>query len=402
MKAFDVVVVGAGIVGLTIARAAAQRGSGSILVLEKEPALGCHASGRNSGVLHSGIYYPAQSMKAKVCAQGARRMYEYALAAGVSVRRTDKVIVAATPALAGQIDVLYARAQANGAQVEIIDSAQLRKIEPDAATCLRALYSPNTAVVDSVGVLEALRKEIISMGAQVIMPAGVCRVDASARTVWTAREEFGYGHLINAAGLNADRIAHQLGVGRHYRILPFKGIYRKLTATAAPRIRGSIYPVPNPAMPFLGVHLTRTVDDEVIVGPTAIPAFGRENYGLLDGLDCRDFPLIARDLLVMFLRNHDGFRSLVREELPKYLDSGFLKCIRTLAPSLNQGDVQPGIAKVGIRPQLVDARAMRLVMDFVMEDGPHSTHILNAISPAFTASLAFADLVLDHILSKKE
>ena len=394
----DFLIVGGGIVGLTIARTLALRRAGSVVILEKEKKLGLHSSGRNSGVLHAGIYYPPQSLKAKVCVSGAKRMFDYALEHGIPVKKTGKVIVATSPGNISQIDVLYERAVANGVRVEKIEPDALKKLEPEAHTFGRALYSPDTAVIDAKKTLERLEEELRSLGVVLDKDAEARQFDWKNKTVRTPKTSYGYGHLVNAAGLHADKVAHAMGVGKNYRILPFKGIYRKLTPEAASRFRASIYPVPDLNTPFLGVHITKTIHDEVTLGPTAIPALGRENYGLLKGMDLSEAPVMLKNLAIMAARNSDGFANMVKDEISKYSPQGSLKAVRRLAPGVNARDILPS-DKVGIRAQLVDTRTKKLIMDFVIEKGPSSTHILNAISPAFTGSLAFADLVADQCVN---
>ena len=400
-KSYDFLIIGGGIVGLTIARALALRRVGSVCILEKEKKVGLHSSGRNSGVLHAGIYYPSNTLKAKVCVSGAKRMFDYACEHDIPVRKTGKVIVATCPDNAPQISILYDRAVANGVRVEKIDPGRLRQIEPEAHTFGEALYSPDTAVIDSKRVLESMEAEIKELGVFLDKEAEARDFDVRKKMVRTKSATYFYGHLINAGGLQADKIAHKIGVGKHYRILPFKGIYRKLTAGAALRFKGSIYPVPDLDMPFLGVHITRIIDDDVMLGPTAIPALGRENYGILKGIDAREFPMMLGDLALMIARNTNGVTKMVGEEFAKYIDSGFLKCVQRLAPGLKMEDILPS-KKVGIRAQLVDNRSKKFVMDLVIEDGPDSTHILNAISPAFTSSLSFADIIVGRITARSQ
>ena len=395
-KSYDFVVVGAGIVGLTIARALVLRRLGRVCLIEKEKKLGVHSSGRNSGVLHTGIYYPPGTLKARVCVSGAKRLFEYALEHGIPVKKTGKVIVATDPRNIPQIDVLHDRAIANGVRAEIIGPDQLKQIEPEAHTFGRALYSPDTAVIDSKKVLEKLEEEVLGLGVALDKESEALDFSIRQKTARTKKNTYAYGHLINAAGLQADKIAHAMGVGMNYRILPFKGIYRKLTPKAASRFKASIYPVPDLEMPFLGVHITRMIDNEVMLGPTAIPALGRENYGLLKGMDLRESPAMLMDLACMVARNTNGFAKMVREELMKYSPAAFLKCSQKLAPSLQAADILPS-GKTGIRAQLVETKSKKLVMDLVIEDGPDSTHVLNAISPAFTSSLSFADVVAERI-----
>jgi L-2-hydroxyglutarate oxidase LhgO len=396
-RSFDILIVGAGIIGLTIARALRKRGYKHIGILEKEAELGQHASGRNSGVLHAGIYYATDSLKARFCSVGSRLLQEYAAENAIPFKRTGKVIVVPSPEQLPQIDILFERAKTNGIRVEKIDVKQLMEIEPEAKTHEVALLSPDTAVIDSMGVLKTLEKELESLGVLILKSEKLHRIDAEKQIAITGSGSFAFGHLINAAGLYADKIAHWMGVGRRYRILPFKGIYHKLDHEKAKRFRGAIYPVPDLRFPFLGVHVTRTVADEVIVGPTAMPALGRENYGMFDGIHLSDLLFMARDLAIMGVKNTDGFRSMVIEELNKYRRSGFVKCVRAIVPSVKERDLMFS-GKVGLRAQLVDEREMKLVTDFIVQNGLHSTHVLNAVSPAFTCSFAFAEFVTDKAI----
>jgi len=398
MKNFDYLVVGGGIVGMTVARYLALSGKSNIGILEKESQLGCHSSGRNSGVLHSGIYYSSDSLKAKVCVSGSKMMQEYAFEHRIPIKKNGKLIIAPTEEQIPQVEVLYERAIRNGITVERVDSKQIKEIEHEALTDFApALFSPNTAVIDTKAVLNQIESEVAGKGVQIIKNREVVDVDVTGKFVRTNRERFGFGHLINCAGLHADRIAHRMGVGKKYRILPFKGVYRKLRPDVANRFKGSIYPTPDLRVPFLGVHITRTVGDEVIIGPTAMPAFGRENYGIIKGWSFTESPAIAASLASMFLRDSGGFRTLVLEELGKYYFPNFIRAAQKLAPSLKAEHFIEN-RKVGLRAQLVDLEKMKLEMDFVIEDGPASTHILNAVSPAFTASFAFAKLVCDKIV----
>jgi L-2-hydroxyglutarate oxidase LhgO len=396
-RSFDILIVGAGVIGLTIARTLRKRGYKHIGILEKEAELGKHASGRNSGVLHAGIYYATDSLKARFCSTGSRLLQEYAIENAVPLKRTGQVIVVPSLEQLPQIDILFGRAKANGIRVEKIDVKQLREIEPEAKTHDVALLSPDTAVIDSMGVLKILEKELESLGVLILKSEELHRIDAEKQSARTRSGSFAFGHLINAAGLYADKVAHWMGVGRRYRILPFKGIYHKLGQEKAKRFRGAIYPVPDLRFPFLGVHVTRTVADEVIVGPTAMPALGRENYGIFDGIHMSDLLFMARDFAIMGAKNTDGFRSMVIEELNKYRRSGFVKCVRAIAPSVEERDLM-SLGKAGLRAQLVDEQEMKLVTDFVVEDGPRSTHVLNAVSPAFTCSFAFAEFVADKAI----
>ncbi|SVB18940.1 uncharacterized protein METZ01_LOCUS171794 [marine metagenome] len=398
--ATDFLVVGGGIVGLTIAREIALRRLGRVTVLEKEGGVGYHSSGRNSGVLHAGIYYGSDTLKARVCSQGSRMMQAYAEERNIPVRRSGKVIVATSSATVPQIDALLQRARANGIRAERISPEELLRIEPYAATRSYALHSPDTAVIDSRPVLRELEEELKRLGVTVRLDSQVVSVAVNRQVVSTNQKELSYGFLINAAGLHADRIAHQMGSGLRYDILPFKGLYRRLLEPASRRFRGSIYPAPDPSLPFLGVHITTGVYGEVLVGPTAIPAFGRENYRWVEGVHATEAIRMLRTLAVMLGHNRQGLRRLVLEEARRYRKGAFVRAVRKLAPSVSASDIGP-ITKVGLRAQLVDRHSMSLVMDFVLEEGPASLHVLNAISPAFTSSFALAQMIVDRIQKKR-
>ena len=397
-KIFDFVVVGSGIVGLSVARALRLKGHKSICILEKEKELGVHASGRNSGVLHAGIYYSTDSLKARFCSVGSKKMQEYAIEKGIPLLKTGKVIIGTKPEDIQQIEVLYQRALANGVRVEKLDQKQLREMEPEVnLVCETALFSPDTAVIDSKRVLATLEADLVSDGVTILKSEELCVLQSRQKKLKTKNNlAIHYGYLVNAAGSYADRVAHLMDVGKNYRILPFKGCYRKLTKPSAERFCRAIYPVPDLRFPFLGVHITRMTNGEVIVGPTAMPAFGRENYRSFNGINFMELPAIFGKLFSMAMRNTDGIRALIFEELKKYRFSGFLSCARALVPSLCAEDFSSE-GKVGLRAQLVDGRTNQLVMDFLVEKGPDSIHILNAVSPGFTASFAFSNYVVDQI-----
>ncbi len=394
----DYLIVGAGIVGLTLARELARRKVGRITVIEKEAAIGKHASGRNSGVVHAGIYYAADSLKAKFCADGHRQMLAYAEEHRLPILKCGKVIVASKPENVATLETLMKRAAQNGVQAEKITLARLNELEPEARSFDHALWSPLTAVIDSRAVLQKLTEELAELGVDIIYNEEILHVDASAHLVRGRTRAWNYKFLFNCAGVYADQIAHKFGVGLRYRILPFKGLYWKATEDYTRKVQRLIYPAPDIRMPFLGVHITRTVDGKVLFGPTAIPAFGRENYSLLGGLDILDTPVIAWHLLKMLIHNPSNFRSYVREEMARYIPRNFFNETRSLVHELKRSDIGP-FYKVGIRAQLMDLQKGQLEMDFIVEQGPDSLHVLNAISPAFTCSFAIAKHLADQVQS---
>jgi len=383
----DILIVGAGIIGLTVARELVKSGHGDIVIIEKEPELGRHASGRNSGVLHAGIYYAPDSLKAKSCLNGNFLMRDYCKEKGLPLLENGKVIVTRTARELPVLDELFIRARANGAKVEMIDERQLAEIEPNARTVERALFSHYTAVVDPKAVMKSLKQDL-ELSGRVKLHLD-CRLTGlkGSNTAQTSRGDIGFSRFINAAGAYCDKVARLFGVGEKYRLIPFKGVYRLLRKDAPFTVNSSIYPVPDIRNPFLGVHFTRSVYGEVYLGPTAIPAFGRENYGVLTGLDLEGFAIAYEDL-VLFMMN-PLFRSVALSEPGKYIPSRFHRDAARLVKELSPQDLVAA-SKVGIRPQLVDWETKQLVMDFmVVADGP-AVHVLNPISPAFTSSMDLA------------
>lgn len=387
-------IIGSGILGLTLARELLARGEDGIVVCDKEPGPGRHASGRNSGVLHAGIYYAPDSLRAKTCLAGNRRLRAYCRERGLPLEECGKVIVAREDGEIPGLLALRDKALANGATVKLVDAKELAAIEPRAVTAGQALYSPETAVVDPKAILTALAADITATGrAKILWNTRALGPNALGRLV-TSAGEIAYDRLVNVAGAFADKLCKAYGLGAGYQLVPFKGVYRKLRKEAAHMVRGNIYPVPDPRNPFLGVHFTHGVSGEVYIGPTSIPAFGRENYGLLGGLDAEAPCILYRDA-VLFAVN-PGFRSVALSEPRKYCFRHFFADAARLLRGLAPEDVVSS-SKVGIRPQLVDIRKNALVSDYVLEKGPRELHVLGAISPAFTASMAIAPYLADRL-----
>ena len=397
----DIAILGGGMVGLALAHQLCERWPDlSITVIDKEPEVGRHSSGRNSGVLHAGIYYPPGTLKAQVCVEGARRLRDWCEAEGLPVLACGKVIAPQTAELDGQLELLLERGHANGAQVQLIDEDEFRERVPDGRTASgRALWSPNTCVVKPKLVLQRLGERLRERGVRFVLGAAVAGVDPGTRELSLSQagttSRLAYGHLFNATGLQADRVAQAYGVGKHCTLLPFKGLYWQLQPEAPFRFKTNLYPVPDLNVPFLGVHVTPSPDGTVSLGPTAIPAWGRENYGGLQGIG----PLMALeflgDLANQWWRDAGGFRRYAREQALHGLKPLFLRAAKALVPGLRSEHLIPS-QKVGIRAQLYDRRSGTLVQDFRLEQAEASTHVLNAISPAFTASFALADLIVDQ------
>jgi L-2-hydroxyglutarate oxidase LhgO len=293
------------------------------------------------------------------------------------------------------IERLLKNARENDIRAERLDEQGIRQIEPHAGVYQQGIHCPDTAVIDSKAVLLKLQELLVSEGVKIFFHAPVSSINIEDRKVTTPIGEFGYKYLFNCAGASADKVAKHFGLGLDYALLPFKGIYFKLRPERAHLVHANIYPVPDVSQPFLGVHLTRIASGDVYAGPTAIPALGRENYGILQGAQLGESLRVGLEVSKMYLTNHQNFRQLVHTELTKYRKKNFFAAVRKLMPELAYDDLVSS-DKVGIRPQLINVREKRLEMDYVIEKSPDSLHVLNAISPAFTSSLAFAEWIVDQ------
>lgn len=400
----DFLIVGAGIVGLTAARALRRAlPEASIVVIEKERELAQHASGRNSGVLHAGFYYSADSLKARFCVEGNRRLREFCQEHGLKLNTSGKLVIATDGHELEQLDELERRGRANGSRVWMVDEQQAAEIDPNAAVFERALYSPNTATVDPREVCAALARQITGLDVEI-------RYDEAYRSVVTqghhslevrtTKERYRPGMVINCAGLHADRVAKHFGFGKRYIIIPFKGLYLRYAKNTTD-VRTNLYPVPNLKNPFLGVHFTKTVEGGIKIGPTAIPAFWREQYRGMEGFDPRDCAEILFHEARLWLRNSFGFRSLAFEEMKKYFRRELIRQASRLVRQID-ADGFGDYTAPGIRSQLLDVHSRALVQDFVVEGNEQSVHVLNAVSPAFTCSLPFAEYVVDRYVLKTE
>lgn len=394
---FDFVIIGGGIIGLSVARALKHRDrSHTIRIVEKESSIAQHASGRNSGVLHAGFYYTADSFKARFAVDGNRMMKQYCIDHCLPVNSCGKLVVAADTHDISVLKELQKRGEKNGAEVHLISLKDAEKIEPNIQSVETCLWSPNSATVDPKQVCEKVADEIQSMG--VSLQTGTTYVSPSDGGIATDKGTINARHVINCAGLFADRVGRDFGFSRNYKVLPFKGLYLKYTENTTD-VSTNIYPVPHPKNPFLGVHFTKTVSGAVKIGPTAVPALWRENYGSLSRFSLKDFFEIAGIQAKLALTNSFGFRDLALEEVKKYRKQYMV----SLAVQLVKHIARDGFTEYGqpgIRAQLIDVRTDQLVQDFVIEGDRKSTHILNAVSPAFTCAFSFAEYIVEQVCAK--
>jgi L-2-hydroxyglutarate oxidase LhgO len=318
---------------------------------------------------------------------------------GLRLRRCGKVLVTVRSQDDPQIDLLLERATQNGITAELLDDKGLRQIEPEARSSSgRAIFVHATAVGDPAGVLRVLREQMEQEGVQLAIRAPIAGADDSARNAYLADGTMiSYRHAINTAGLHADTVARYFGAGHRYVLLPFKGLYWKLDPAAGIEFQRLIYPVPDLRVPFLGVHTTTTVDGIAYFGPTAVPAFGREQYRGLAGMSPAETSRILITIARQFAYNRDGFRRLAWQEGRRYFKRWFAEAAQAIVPRLREEHLLP-TEKVGIRAQMFDHQEGRLVNDFLVEKAEHSTHVLNAISPAWTGAFPFARHLCDHFI----
>lgn len=391
MKKTDFLVVGAGIMGLSIARELSLRyPDAKITIIEKENEAAFHASGRNSGVLHAGFYYSADSLKAAFTVKGNKALTDYCLENGLPIRRCGKVVVASDEGEVSGVDELKRRGDLNGVQLSVIDEKELADIEPAAKTCRKALFSPTTSSVNPKIVCRHIADHFSSR-VEIVFNCVLVGVKKNIAVTNTGKIRFAY--LYNAAGLYADKIALHFGIGREYTLIPFKGIYLKYNDDRF--LRRHIYPVPNLKNPFLGVHFTITADGHTKIGPTAIPGFWRENYDFKSRFQWSEFVQILAWQMRLFLFNHFNFRHLALEEIRKYHRSYFIETSKKLVKKLDAGQFGE-YTNPGIRAQLLNKRTCELVMDFVVEPAERSTHVLNSVSPAFTTAFPFAEYIVQR------
>lgn len=390
----EYLVIGAGIVGLAIARELSLvHPQARIVVVDKENAVGMHASGRNSGVLHAGFYYAPDSLKAQLTRDGNVMLREFLHKAGIPIRECGKVVVASHESQLPELDELARRGQANGVELYTIDERELIDLEPRARTYERALWSPTTAVADPVDVINALTDDVLQRRVELRLGEQVLTITNGK--VVTSQSQYSAQHIINCAGLYADRIATMAGLDHPYVMLPFKGLYWHSNLPQGFLTR-HVYPVPDPKNPFLGVHATVTVNGEMKIGPTAIPALSRENYTSLKGMKSGELVDMIRYLPQFLASPHHDAKKLVASEVPKFLKRKIVEQAALLIPELTASMFDHRL-KPGIRAQLFDTSTRKLEMDFVIKKQGNCTHVLNAVSPAWTSSLAFAQYVVAGI-----
>jgi (S)-2-hydroxyglutarate dehydrogenase len=397
MKTYDFVIIGGGIVGVSTAWQLQQRyPDATVLLIEKERELARHQTGHNSGVIHAGVYYQPGSLKADFCKRGAAVTMDFCREHGIPVLQCGKLLVATDDVEAQRMDALEERCGRNGIQTQRLSREELKKKEPN-ITGVGALFVPATGITDYKRITAAMAGRFTALGGTVMTGAAVTSLkeDGRAVAVRVGAESLEARYLIACGGLMADRIAVMMGIGIDFRIVPFRGEYYRLGARHNRIVNHLIYPIPDPQLPFLGVHLTRMIDGSVTVGPNAVVGWKREGYAR--------FNLDGRDVLEMLAFR--GFWRVMRANLATGLSEikdsfhkrGYLQRVRKYCPSLNAADLRSYPA--GVRAQAV-MKDGSLVHDFLFAESGRSLHVCNAPSPAATSAIPIGSYLCDQIRDK--
>jgi (S)-2-hydroxyglutarate dehydrogenase len=391
----SVIIIGGGIVGLATAyKLSLRRRFGQITVLEKEARVCSHQSGHNSGVLHAGLYYKPGSLKARLAISGIREMVAFCRERGIPHEVCGKLVVAADESELDRLRNLHQRGNENGLEgLQLLDRDQMREIEPHAGG-VAALRVPQEGIVNYPQVCEALRKEIEGHGGKVVLGARVTGLEL-ASDEWQVRTgigDFKAGFVVNCAGLHCDRVSELAGEKRAVRIVPFRGEYYKIRPERQHLVRNLIYPVPDPEFPFLGVHFTRLIHGGIEAGPNAVLAFAREGYRKTEVRVPDLWDALTFGGLWRFLAKH---RKMTWAELRRSFSKRvFCQSLQRLVPEIRPEDLAPGGA--GVRAQAMSPEGS-LVQDFCLLERPRALHVLNAPSPAATASLAIGNEIADKL-----
>ncbi|MBJ2242994.1 MULTISPECIES: L-2-hydroxyglutarate oxidase [unclassified Pseudomonas] len=393
---YDFCIIGGGIVGLATAMELLKRQpNASLVILEKEPVLAKHQTGHNSGVIHAGIYYAPGSLKAELCKRGAEATKQFCSEHGIKFEVCGKLLVASTALEVQRMEALYVRSQLNGMKVERLDAEQLRAREPNIVG-LGGLFLDATGIVDYRQVCETMAAVIRRNGGEICLEKTVTAIaeDTDKVTVSTHDGAWQARHLVVCAGLQSDRLATLAGIDIDHQIIPFRGEYFRLPASKNNIVNHLIYPIPDPELPFLGVHLTRMIDGSVTVGPNAVLGLGRENYKKFS-VNWKDVAEYAR---------FPGFWKTIWQNLGSgsvemknsLFKSGYLEQCRKYCPSLELDDLQP--YEAGIRAQAV-MRDGSLVHDFLFAQTPRMLHVCNAPSPAATSAIPIGEMIADRMFT---
>ena len=395
-KEFDYIVIGAGIVGISLGLAILERNpEKKVLIIDKESKPGVHASGRNSGVLHAGFYYSPDSLKAKFCRLGNLELKNFCKENNIPILETGKVVVCQSKSDVSKLEDLFRRGVANGVDIEILGETELDKIEPAAKTIDKFIWSPTTAVGNPKLVISQLAEKFIKSGGKFQFNCSAKLVSANDQVlIETIYGTYSAASIINSAGAYAANLARQVNVGNQYACLPFLGAYKKSKLVDS-NPRRLVYPVPNPINPFLGVHTTNTLNGEIKIGPTAFPVIGKEQYKLSNGFNGSEFLEFYKAAKALFNSDSVDLTGLAREEFVKLFTKPLLNKTNKLTNSLNSNK-QWSKYPAGIRAQIINLETKTIEMDYIVQSDKNVVHILNAVSPGWTSAIPFSRWVVEN------
>lgn len=395
-KEFDYIVIGAGIVGISLGLAILERSpEKKVLIIDKESKPGVHASGRNSGVLHAGFYYSPDSLKAKFCRLGNLELKNFCKENSIPILETGKVVVCQSKSDVSKLEDLFRRGVANGVDIEILSETELDKIEPAAKTIDKFIWSPTTAVGNPKLVISQLAEKFIKSGGKFQFNCSAKLVSANDQVlIETIYGTYSAASIINSAGAYAANLARQVNVGNQYACLPFLGAYKKSKLVDS-NPRRLVYPVPNPINPFLGAHTTNTLNGEIKIGPTAFPVIGKEQYKLSNGFNGSEFLEFYKAAKALFKSDSVDLIGLAREEFVKLFTKPLLNKTNKLTNSLNSNK-QWSKYPAGIRAQIINLETKTIEMDYIVQSDKNVVHILNAVSPGWTSAIPFTRWVVEN------
>ena len=392
---YDFAIIGSGIIGLTLAYKLKYKfNKSNIIIFEKEPNSISHGSGRNSGVLHSGIYYEPGSLRANLCVKGAKELKEYIKSENLWINECGKLLIPTSEYSYSNLENLFDRAKKNGVEINKIKNDEIKKIEPN-TNCQfdYGLHVPFTSVADPKEVSNSLVENLRKMNVAINYNARILKI--SEQKLFTKDNTIEAGHIFNCAGLFADELAKNSNLKFRYSFLPFKGKYWKIKNKNF-KLNHLVYPIPDLRYPFLGLHSSHNRHGEFYIGPSSTPVFGREQYDGILGNNFRESINLFFNFSKKIIFNENKLQTLALQEFSLLRKNGFFNQVKKMFSNIKPHDLELSNQKVGIRSQIFDPQSKNLVNDFVIINHKNTTHVLNAISPAWSASFAFADHLINE------
>jgi len=391
-------IIGSGIVGLTAAIKLKKKDKNlNVIILDKENNSTRHGSGRNSGIIHSGVYYPSHTLKAKLCVNGSRQLKKYVKDKKLWIDECGKILIPTSKETVHNLNVLLNRARENNVEAELISNSDAIKLEPNINSDFdKAIFIPFTSIINPKEVMTSLIKDFSEIGGVINYNEEVISIDSKQNKILTRKNSYNFDYILNCSGLHADTIAKNAGLDFNYSFLPFKGKYWKIKKNY--KLNRLIYPIPDLNFPFLGVHTAHNKSNEVFLGPTSTPVFGRESYSFLSNFKLSEISELLPSFLYKIIKNQNNLRNLAFREIKMLTKHGLINEIKKLIKNIEVKDLVYYEEKTGIRSQIFDNKSKNLINDFVVKKlNNNQLHVLNAVSPAFTASFAFADYLLSEM-----